>query len=215
MNGTVSKTVVGIYSHREFESHSLRMAVRCVECLNEAIECCEVTGVPLCAGCLWYTDDGRRVSERVAKQLAQDGMVVYSPETYLNQLGLAAELPRLPEVAPLDTSRRNSNDAVALLAGISGIISIATCFGIGVALCVPPLPLLPLILGAIGLAGARSAGNPRQARLLSWLGISGGIGFVMIVVLLLIGSIAFGTTSMLTSAFTLQALPTIVPTPIP
>ena len=215
MNGTVSKTVVGIYLHREFESHSLRMAVRCAECLNEVIERCEVTGVPLCAGCLWYTEDGRRVSERVAKQCALDGQVVYSPQTYLNQLGLAAELPRLPEVPPLNTSRRNGNDTVAMLAGISGIISIATCFGVGIALCVPPLPLLPLLLGGIGLAGACHAGNPQQARLLSWLGIAGGVGFVTLVLLLIIGSIAFGSTSMISSAFTLRALPTAVPTLIP
>lgn len=215
MNGTVSKTVVGIYPHREFESHSLRMSVRCAECLNEAIERCEVTGVPLCAGCLWYAEDGRRINERVAQQLAQDGVTVYSPDTYLNQLGTAASLPRLPEVPPLNTNVRNGNDVVALVAGISGVLSIATCFGLGIALCVPPLPLLPLLLGGIGLAGARSAGNPRQARLMSWLGVVGGMGFVALVLLLIIGSLAFGTTSLLTSAFTLRALPTPIPTPLP
>src|SRR5262245_40431761 len=72
LNGAVSKTVVARMGHREFESHSLRlikresraknqdmtswclallpsMSARCVDCLNEAIERCEVTGVPLCA----------------------------------------------------------------------------------------------------------------------------------------------------------------------
>ena len=191
------------------------MAARCAECLNEAIERCEVTGVPLCAGCLWYTDDGRRVSERVAKQLAQQGITVFSPTTYLNQLGTAAELPRLPEAPPLNTKHRNGNDLIALLAGISGIISIATCFGVGIALCVPPLPLLPLLLGSIGLAGSRAASNPSQARLLSWIGIAGGVGFVALVLLLIVGSIAFGTTTMLTSVFTPRALPTPVPTPAP
>jgi thiol:disulfide interchange protein len=191
------------------------MAARCAECLNEAIERCEVTGVPLCAGCLWYTDDGRRVSERAAKQLSQQGISVYSPATYLNQLGTAAELPRLPEAPPLNTKHRNGNDLIALLAGISGIISIATCFGVGIALCVPPLPLLPLLLGSIGLAGSRAASNPSQARLLSWIGVAGGVGFVALVLLLIVGSIAFGTTTMLTSVFTPRVLPTPLPTPGP
>ena len=191
------------------------MAVRCAECLNEAIERCEITGVSLCAGHLWYTEDGRRVSERAARQLAQQGITIYSPDTYLSQLGIAAELPRLPEAPPLSTRHRNGNDLVALLAGISGIISIATCFGVGIALCVPPLPLLPLLLGGIGLAGSRSASNPDQARLLSWIGIAGGVGFVALVLLLIVGSIAFGTTNMLTTVFTPRALPTPLPTPTP
>jgi thiol:disulfide interchange protein len=183
--------------------------------LNEAIERCEITGVPLCAGCLWYTEDGRRVSERAAKQLALQGVTVIAPARYLNQLGPAVELPRLPEAPPLNTKHRNGNDVIALLAGISGIISIATCFGVGIALCVPPLPLLPLLLGGIGLAGSRAASDPSRARLMSWIGIAGGAGFVALVLLLIIGSLAFGTTTMLTSVFTPRALPTPIPTPVP
>jgi thiol:disulfide interchange protein len=173
------------------------MAARCAECLNEAIERCEVSGAPLCAGCLWYTEDGRRVSERVARRMREQGMIVHSPDTYLEQLGAAIELPRLPEAPPLPSRPRNGNDFVAALAGIGGIISIATCFGVGFALCAPPLPLLPLLLGGIGLAGAQHASNPDQARLLSWLGIAGGLGFIALMLLLVIGSIAFGTTSLL------------------
>jgi hypothetical protein len=191
------------------------MATRCAECLNEAVERCEVTGMPLCAGCLWYTEDGRRVSERIAKQLAQQGVAVYSAKTYLNQLGPAAELPRLPAAPPLATKRRNGNDLMAILAGASGILSIATCFGVGIALCVPPLPLLPLLLGGIGLAGSRNASNPDQARILSWIGIAGGAGFVALVLLLILGSLAFGTTNLITSAFSARGLPTPIPTPTP
>jgi thiol:disulfide interchange protein len=191
------------------------MSVRCAECLNEAIERCEVTGTPLCAGCLWYTEDGRRVSERVAKQLAEHGVTIYSPELYLNQLGTAAELPRLPEAPPINTKHRNGNDLIALLAGISGVLSIATCFGVGIALCVPPLPLLPLLLGSIGLVGSRGASNPSQARLLSWIGIAGGAGFVALVMLLIVGSLAFGTTTMLTTVFTPRFIPTPTPTLAP
>ncbi|MGQ9813746.1 MAG: hypothetical protein ACUVR3_01110 [Candidatus Roseilinea sp.] len=185
------------------------MAARCAECLNEAIEQCEVSGVPLCAGCLWYTEDGRRVSERVARRMREQGATVYSPDAYLDQLGAAIELPRLPESPPLPSRPRNTNDTIAALAGISGIVSIATCFGIGVALCAPPLPLLPLVLGGVGLAGARHASKPDQARLLSWLGIVSGLGFVALMLLLLIGSIAFGATGLLGALLTPAGTPAI------
>lgn len=184
------------------------MAARCAECLNEAIERCEVSGVPLCAGCLWYTDDGRRVSERVARRMSEQGQTVYSPKTYLDQLGAAIALPRLPEAPPLPSRQRNGNDFIAALAGISGVISIATCFGVGFAFCAPPLPLLPLLLGGIGLAGARHASKPEQARLLSWLGIAGGLGFIVLMLLLLIASIAFGTTSLLGTLLAPAGTPT-------
>lgn len=173
------------------------MSARCVECQNEAVERCEVTGVPLCAAHLWYLSDGRRVSESVARQSVQKGVTTFAPHVYLRQLGVTAQLPHLPE-APLTVhAQRNGNDVIALLAGITGIMSLATCFGVGLAACLPPLPLLPLLLGVVGLAGAKHAANPRRARNLSWMGIAGGAGFVVIVLLLVVGSIALGTTTFL------------------
>lgn len=187
------------------------MTARCADCLNEAVERCEVSGVPLCAGCLWYTADGRRVSERVARRLSEQNIAVYSPKTYLDQLGPVMELPRLPEAPPLPLRARNGHDIVALAAGISGIVSIATCFGIGFALCAPPLPLVALLLGGIGLAGAKNANKPDQARLMSWLGVAGGAGFVVLMLLLLVGSIAFGATSLLSILISPGGTPTPAP----
>jgi thiol:disulfide interchange protein len=189
------------------------MSARCVDCLNEAVERCEVTGVPLCAQHLWYGADGRRVSERVAKQLSSKGETVYAPQNYLQQLGHNAALPRLPEsTPPIITQQRNGNDVIALLALMSGIASLVTCFGIGIAICVPPLPLLPLLLGSIGLAGSKNASKPEQARLYSWIGIVGGAGFVAVVMLLLLGSVALGTTSLIPQ---LYAGGFVTPTPTP
>jgi hypothetical protein len=173
-----------------------------------------VTGVPLCAEHLWYTDDGQRVSERIAKQYTTQGKTVHSPRIYLDQLGHSAVLPRLPIAPmPLITRQRNGNDIIALLACVSGVISIATCFGIGIAICAPPLPLVPLLLGGIGLAGARNATKPDQARLFSWVGIIGGAGFVVLVLLAVIGSIAFGTTQLIPTVPTIRGIPT--PTLLP
>lgn len=178
------------------------MSARCVDCLNEAIERCEVSGVPLCAAHLWYAEDGRRVSERIAKQLTSQNIEVYPPNTYLDALGQAAALPRLPEAPPpLITRQRNGNDIIALLSLITGIGSIATCFGIGIAICIPPLPLLPLLLGSIGLAGSKNAAKPDQARLFSWIGIVGGAGFITIVLLIVVVSVAIGTTSLLPTLY--------------
>jgi len=172
--------------------------------------------VPLCAEHLWYTGDGMRVSERVARQFQTQGKTVIAPGVYLSQLGPVAILPRLPTApAPVVTRQRNGNDVIALLACISGVISIATCFGIGIAICVPPLPLVPLLLGAIGLAGARNATRPEQARLFSWIGIVGGAGFVVVVLLAVIGSVAFGTSNLLTGIPLVRQTATPFVTPMP
>jgi peptidoglycan/LPS O-acetylase OafA/YrhL len=142
------------------------------------------------------------------------GLIVYSPDTYLNLLGITARLPRLPEAPLINMQhRRNGNDLVAMLAAMCGIASIVTCFGVGIAVYVLPLPLLPLLLGGIGLAGSRAAGNPDQARLLSWIGVVAGVGAVVFVLLLIIGSLAFGTPDLLTILFTPRAAVTPVPTP--
>jgi hypothetical protein len=181
------------------------MAVRCVDCLNEAIERCETTGVPLCAEHLWYSPEGRRISERVARQLQSRGDEVVAPQIYLADVGAALALPRLPHgPRPMINTQRNGNDVVALLALISGAVSIATGFGIGLALCLPPLPLVPLILGLIGLAGAKNAVKPDQARLYSWIGIVPGAVFLVLVViiatLLLIGGLSALTPTVYTPA---------------
>jgi hypothetical protein len=188
------------------------MAVRCVDCLNEAIERCETTGVPLCAEHLWYGPEGRRISERVARQLQSRGDEVIAPQIYLAEVGNALALPRLPHgPRAVINTQRNGNDVVALLALISGAISIATGFGIGLALCMPPLPLVPLILGLIGVAGSKNAVKPDQARLYSWIGIvPGAIFLVMVVIigaLLLIG----GLSSLTPTVYTPAPAPTKVP----
>jgi len=179
------------------------MSARCVECPNEAVERCEVTGIPLCAQHLWYADDGRRISQTVARQLSQSGVTVFSPQTYLATLGAAVELPRLPMAPPpLASLGNNNHDVIAALAFGTGMLSIATCFGIGAAVCAAPLPLVPLILGLVGLGGARHARDPQRARLFSWTGIVGGSGFVAITLLLLVAALAFGITGPLQTLFT-------------
>jgi thiol:disulfide interchange protein len=187
------------------------MSARCVDCQNEAIERCESTGVPLCAEHLWYADDGRRISERVAGQLKARGEIVHPPSEYLDQLGGAMALPRLPKSPmPVISVQRNGNDIVALLSLVSGAVSMATCFGVGIALCVPPLPLLPLLLGLVGLAGARNATRPDQARVFSWVGVISGGGFVLLALLFTGVTVIAGSSALLPTLY-VPATPT--PTP--
>ena len=179
------------------------MSARCVDCLNEAIERCEATGVPLCAEHLWYSDDGRRISERVARQLEARGEGVQGPERYLAQLGSALALPRLP-LAPLPniTVQRNGYDVMALIALITGVISLAGCGGIALAVCIPPLPIMPLIFGVIGLAGAKNATLPAQARAFSWVGVIAGVLFMLIVVGIMLLVVLVGAGPLLPTLYT-------------
>jgi len=102
------------------------MPSRCVDCLNESVERCAVTGVTLCAEHLWYLDDGRRVSERVAQQMSAAWRTVYSPQHYLEQLGAAYPPPKLPQsAAPRIRRLPNGYDLLGWLAIGFSISSIA------------------------------------------------------------------------------------------
>ncbi|MCX6019008.1 MAG: hypothetical protein NTZ50_11020 [Chloroflexi bacterium] len=109
------------------------MSLRCVDCLNEAIEHCEVTDAALCADHLWYVDDGRRVSPRIAQQLRASGFIVESPQHYLAQLGPEFPPPRLPvAVPPRIRVMRNGYDLFGIVtllllpAAAAGAWSLAT-----------------------------------------------------------------------------------------
>jgi hypothetical protein len=174
------------------------MSARCVDCLNQAIERCEITGVPLCAEHLWYAEDGRRISERVARQIEATGTTIVAPQVYLSRLGSALALPQLPVAPPPSISlQRNGNDLLSVLSLISGVISLATCFGIGVSVCLPATPIVPFVLGVISLAGSKSATRPDQARIFSWVGIIAGGSFLLITVLLTAIALISGSNMLL------------------
>jgi len=66
----------------------------------------------------------------------------------------------------------NSYDLTALGALASGILVLVTCLTCGqVFYC---LPVIPIILGIIGLVLARDSVDAERTRLWSWLGIGGG-----------------------------------------
>ena len=110
----------------------------------------------------------------------------------------ASELPRL--AAPEATFRGNTYDLAALGALTSGVIVLFSCLTCNMG--VYCLPLLPLVLGLIGLLSARQSVEEERTRLWSWLGIAAGgfivlltiAGVVLYIAFIVLAVVAQGTT---------------------
>ena len=87
----------------------------------------------------------------------------------------ASELSRL--AAPEATFKGNTYDLAALGALTSGVVVLFSCLTCNMG--VYCLPLLPLVLGLIGLLSARQSVEEERTRLWSWLGIAAG-GFILL-----------------------------------
>ena len=87
----------------------------------------------------------------------------------------ASELARL--AAPEVTFKGNTYDLAALGALASGVVVLFSCLTCNMGFYC--LPLLPLVLGLIGLLSSRQAVEEERTRLWSWLGIAAG-GFIVL-----------------------------------
>ncbi len=87
----------------------------------------------------------------------------------------ANELPR--PTPPEATFKGNSYDLAALGALTSGVVVLFSCLTCNMGFYC--LPLLPLVLGLIGLLSARQSVEEERTRLWSWLGIAAG-GFIVL-----------------------------------
>ena len=90
----------------------------------------------------------------------------------------ASELPR--PAAPEATFKGNTYDLAALGALASGVVVLFSCLTCNMGFYC--LPLLPLVLGLIGLLSARQSVEEERTRLWSWLGIAAG-GFIVLLVI--------------------------------
>ena len=95
----------------------------------------------------------------------------------------AAELtpqpPPLPGAAPRITFRGNSYDLAAFGSLISGVIVLGSCLTCNtIYYC---LPVLPIILGLIGIVSSNQAVDARRTRTWSWIGIAAGVFFLALV----------------------------------
>ncbi len=88
------------------------------------------------------------------------------------------------EARPRATFTANANDLIALGALVSGLTLLLSCVTGDMFRCC--LPLLPLLLGAIGLASARQAVDENRTRLWSWVGLGSGAIVVLFIALILL-----------------------------
>jgi hypothetical protein len=84
-----------------------------------------------------------------------------------------------PAKAPQVTFRGNSYDLISLGSLVTGGLILFSCVTCGTGYYC--MPVIAVILGAIGVLGARQAVDGDRTRLWSWLGIAaGGILFLLI-----------------------------------
>ena len=136
-----------------------------------ALERCEVCNKPLCAYCLYYTEDGQRLCAEHADQARRAGLRVEEPGAYAEQLiGAQAgiDFKRKRSAAAVDPGlyQGNSNDLMSLLGIVISVVSLAACCG--GAYC---LPLAGLVFSVIALINAKNAHDPSRTRKLGLVGV--------------------------------------------
>ena len=143
-----------------------------------AIERCETCDRPLCALCLWYGTDGRRLCEEHANERRDKGEEVFSPAVYAEAVHNTLEVRSTPQDEDSATYRGNKQDINALVSAVVALTALFSCCG-GV-YC---LPIVALALGGAAYFGAGKSFDPVRTRRLAGIGIGTGA--------LLLASIAF------------------------
>jgi hypothetical protein len=136
-----------------------------------AIERCEVCRKPLCAYCLYYTEDGQRLCAEHAETARLSGVRIEEPTAYAEQLigaqaGIAGKHKRGQDADDGTLYKGNSHDLLSLIGMLIGVISVGACCGIGYC-----LPGVGLVVSLVALINARHAYNPRRTRKLSLVGL--------------------------------------------
>ncbi|MBN1202675.1 MAG: hypothetical protein JXJ20_12555 [Anaerolineae bacterium] len=143
-------------------------------CINHpsrlAVEQCEVCGKPLCAYCLYYTEDGQRLCAQHAEYARLAGMAIEEPDVYADQIigaqaGLLSKQKR-DDAADDSLYKGNSNDLMALLGLLISVISMGACCG--AAYC---MPLGGLVLSLVALINAGKAYDSRRTRRMAVVGL--------------------------------------------
>jgi hypothetical protein len=136
-----------------------------------ALERCEVCHKPLCAYCLYYTEDGQRLCHEHAEEARARGLRIEEPGTYAAQLiGAQAGATRKEERGRAanddELYRGNSNDLMAFVGLMIAAISAAACCG--GAYC---LPLVGFVLSLVAVINAKKSYDPRRTRRLGAIGL--------------------------------------------
>src|SRR4051812_3486301 len=155
-------------------------------CVNHpkraAIETCEVCGKPLCAYCLYYTEDGQRLCREHAEQAHAAGARVRAPQVYADGLIASQIDASTPEKSALPAYQGDTIDVLALIGLVVAIIGLLVCFPPALCLIGP----VGLILSLISLAGARNARNPHRVRTMAGIGATiSGLWVIVVVACIL------------------------------
>ncbi len=161
-------------------------------CVNHpgriALEKCEVCGKPLCAYCLYYTEDGQRLCSEHGEQARQLGLQVEEPGAYAEHLvgaqaGAVGKAKRGVTFAD-DPSlyHGNSTDLMALVGMLFSVLSVTMCCG--AFYC---LPVIGFLVSLTALLTSRHAHDPGRTRKLGLVGLLASVGAVAVVV----GCLAF------------------------
>jgi hypothetical protein len=135
-----------------------------------AVEHCEVCSRPVCGSCLWYAENGQRLCPDHAAERLKAGETVTPPEKYAEGIvhseASAAQAGGGGRRWPY---QGNSTDLSALVAGLIGVGTLLSCFGLAWA-----LPFLAFGLGLVAWLQAKDAADPHRTRWLAGLGLAGG-----------------------------------------
>jgi hypothetical protein len=141
-------------------------------CINHperaAVERCEVCDKPLCAYCLYYTDDGQRLCVDHARQAREAGAKIHSPAAYAEGLITAQISAAKPEPVREPQFIGDSADLLALIGLVIGIVSISLCIPIGICLVGPA----GILVSAVALINAKNARDPLRTRSMATIGIT-------------------------------------------
>ena len=102
-----------------------------------------------------------------------------------------APLPEESEPAskPVVTFRGNNYDLASVVGVTVGGIVLFSCLTCNAGFYC--LPIVPIILGIIGLVAARDAVDPDRTRLLSWLSVGSGVAILLLIILGIAAYFAF------------------------
>ena len=170
-----------------------------------AVEQCEVCRRPVCGACLWYAESGERLCPDHAAEWLQAGKTVTPPERYADGILPSQQSAAQPPQREIPY-KGNSVDVMALAALMAGLAALLSCAGLTWA-----LPIMALALGLVAWLQSRDALDPRRARWMGLIGVTGGGVFV----LFFIGLVACFCSVFLFAALLPSGSGSNFPTPLP
>jgi len=129
------------------------------------------------------------VPKKPAKEVSGEGSGVVVPSSDVGETDLAG--------APKVTFRGNTYDLLSLGALATGALMLFTCVTCNMGYYC--LPLVSIVLGAIGVLSARQAVDEPRTRRWSWLGIAAGAIILLLMALCFVLYIGFIAVSIISS----------------